>query len=100
VQVQIRLFGDPREAGSEVPTLSICVDVRFESSDINIRREVPYDLVPDFVEGLAFGDALGVGLRCPSTCWWTVTSLSPSPELCKAVRGQCRAMERLTHLDV
>lgn len=83
-----------------MPTLSISVEVRFESPDINIRREVSHDLVPDFVEGLAFGNALGVGLRCSSTRWWTVTSLSPSPELCKAVSDQCRAMERLTHLDV
>jgi hypothetical protein len=75
-----------------VPTLSISVDIRFESPAVNIRREPSHDVVPDFVEGLAFGDALGIGLRCLSRTWWTVTSLSPSPELCEAVRKKhiCR----------
>ena len=80
------MFGDPNEAGSEAPTLSISVNVRFESPSINIRREAPYDVIPDFVEGIAFGDALGVGFRCLSTSWWVVTALSPSPQLREAVR--------------
>jgi hypothetical protein len=86
--VQIRLFGDPNEAGSEVPTLSISVKVRFESPSTNMRRETPHDIIPDFVEGIAFGDALGVGLRCPSTNWWTATALSSTPQLREAVRKQ------------
>jgi hypothetical protein len=83
--IQIRLFGDPRTAGSEVPTLSLSVDIRFESHAINIRREASHDVVPDFVEGYAFGNALGIGLRCLSTHWWTVTALSLSPGLREAV---------------
>jgi hypothetical protein len=87
--VQIRLFGDPKEGGSEAPTLVISVDARFESPSIHIRREASYDVAPDFVEGFAFGDALGVGLRCLSTSSWTVTALSPSHQLRDAVRVQC-----------
>ena len=97
---QIRLFGAPNEAGSEAPTLSISVDVRFESPSINIRRETSHDVTPVFVEGIAFGDALGVGLRCLSRSWWTVTALSPSPQLREAVRTQrtCKAAGRLAYL--
>jgi hypothetical protein len=50
-----------------------------------MRREECRDVVPDFVDGFAFGDALGIGLRCMSTSSWTVTTLSPSPELLQAV---------------
>lgn len=90
--VQIRLFGDPKDGGSEAPTLVISVNARFESPSIHIGRETSYDVAPDFVEGFAFGDALGVGLRCLSTSSWTVTALSPSDELREAVRVQltCR----------
>jgi len=96
--VQIRLFGDPKEGGSEAPTLVISVNARFESPSVHIRRETSYDVAPDFVEGFAFGDALGVGLRCLSTSSWTVTALSPSHQLREAVRVQrtCRATRRLT----
>jgi hypothetical protein len=99
VWFQIRLFGDPNEAGSEAPILSISVNVRFESPSINIRHETSRDVIPDFVEGIAFGDALGVGLRCLSTSWWTVTALSPSPQLRDAVRTQrtYKATERLAY---
>ena len=85
--VQIRLFGDPQEVGSEAPILSISINARFESPSISIRRETSYDVTPDFVEGFAFGDALGIGLRCLSTSWWTVTAFSPSPQLREAVRA-------------
>ncbi|KAI0005870.1 hypothetical protein BJV74DRAFT_761059, partial [Russula compacta] len=84
---EIRLFGDPEEAGSQAPTLSISVRAYFESPSINFRRETSSDIAPDFVEGFAFGDALGVGLRCLSKSWWTITALSPSPQLHEAVRG-------------
>jgi hypothetical protein len=97
--VQIRLFGDPKEGGSEAPTLAISISARFESPSIHIRREASYDVAPDFVEGFAFGDALGVGLRCLSTNSWTVMALSPSHQLHEAVRVQrtCTATGRLTY---
>lgn len=87
--IQIRLFGDPEEAGSEAPTLSISVRAYFEPPSINFRRETSSDIAPDFVEGFAFGDALGVGLRCLSKSWWNIAALSPSPQLREAVRVQC-----------
>jgi hypothetical protein len=87
--VQIRLFGDPKESGSETPTLIISVDARFESSCNVLNHETSYDIAPDFVEGFAFGDALGVGLRCLSASWWTVTAVSLSNKLRDAVSVQC-----------
>ena len=83
--VQIRLFGDPRDTGSEVPALRISVNVSLDSPTVAMRREESRDVVPDFVDGFAFGDALGIGLRCMSTSSWNVTALSLSPELLQAV---------------
>ena len=98
--MQIRLFGDPNEAGLEAPTLSISVNVRFESPSASLRRQTSHDVTPDFVEGTAFGDALGVGLRCLSTSWWTVTALSPSPQLREAVRTQRTCNCGIHHLSL
>jgi hypothetical protein len=95
--VQIRLFGDPEVGGSETPMLVISVNARFESSSNVLNHETSYDIAPDFVEGFAFGDALGVGLRCLSTSWCTVTVVSISSELRDAVSLQCtqRTADRL-----
>ena len=93
------MFGDPKGGGSEAPTLVASVNARFETPSVPIGREAPYDVAPDFFEGFAFGDALGVGLRCLSASSWTVTALSPSHELREAVRMQrtSRATGRLTY---
>lgn len=87
--VQIRLFGDPKQGGSETPTLIISVNAHSESSCNVLNHETSYDIAPDFVEGFAFGDALGVGLRCLSTSWWTVKAVSISNKLRDAVSVQC-----------
>lgn len=78
---EIRLFGDPKSGDSETPTLIISVNARVESSNV-LNHETSYDIAPNFVEGFAFGDALGVGLRlgCLSTSRWTVTAVSISDE--------------------
>jgi hypothetical protein len=68
---QIRLFGDPAVSGSDVPTLSITVDVQFEESTSNVSVSMSHNVIPDFIEGWAFGKTLGVGIRS-SVGWWTV----------------------------
>jgi hypothetical protein len=87
--VQIRLFGDPKGGGSETPTLTVSLNAHLESSSNALNHETSYDMAPDFVEGFAFGDALGVGLRCLSTRWWTVKDVSISNELRDEVSVQC-----------
>ncbi len=72
--LQIRLFGDPTARGSELPELQIGFSARLESSASDIRHQTSHDVIPDFVGGWAFGDAIGVGLYSVDG-WWTVVSL-------------------------
>ena len=38
-------------------------------------HEPSQDVICDFVDGIAFGDALGIGIRCDSG-WWTVVDVT------------------------
>jgi hypothetical protein len=38
-------------------------------------REPSQDVIPYFVEGYAFGEAIGIGVRSVSN-WWTLKSVS------------------------
>ncbi|KAI0057117.1 hypothetical protein BV25DRAFT_1974045 [Artomyces pyxidatus] len=77
---EIRLFGDARSSGSETPVLDISISARLEIPGPGLVRDHKHDVVGDLVDGLSFGNALGIGLRSASE-WWTVSSISPSPEL-------------------
>ncbi|EGN96142.1 hypothetical protein SERLA73DRAFT_124984 [Serpula lacrymans var. lacrymans S7.3] len=70
---EIRLFGDPTAYNSKIPILSINFHVEIEPAISSIVREPMQDVVCDFVDGMAFGDAIGVGLRSIDG-WWAVTS--------------------------
>ncbi|KAG6909825.1 hypothetical protein DXG01_015098 [Tephrocybe rancida] len=72
---EIRLFGDPAVKGSEVPTQTIRLSVNLEVPYESLLHEPSQDVVGDFVDGKAFGDAFGIGLRSVSG-WWTVKSAS------------------------
>jgi hypothetical protein len=69
---QIRVFGDPRTHGSDVPVMNINLVVELEPSRLIIKHDSSQDIICDFVDGFAFGDAIGVGLRSVSG-WWTVS---------------------------
>ncbi|KDQ60583.1 hypothetical protein JAAARDRAFT_76873 [Jaapia argillacea MUCL 33604] len=69
---EIRLFGDPRGYGSDVPIQSISISVGIEIPTEKAVWEPSHDVTCDFLEGYAFGNALGIGLRSISG-WWTVT---------------------------
>ncbi|EJD53324.1 hypothetical protein AURDEDRAFT_157897 [Auricularia subglabra TFB-10046 SS5] len=63
---EIRLFGDPLVQGRVVPSIEIDFTVAFDDRiGVSIVRESQLDLVPDFVDGYALGDALSMTLpRC------------------------------------
>ena len=42
-----------------------------ENSNEEIVREPTQDVICDFVDGFAFGKAIGIGIRS-SSGWWTV----------------------------
>ncbi|TBU28927.1 hypothetical protein BD311DRAFT_757466 [Dichomitus squalens] len=78
---EIRLFGDPRfDLGSEVPKTSIILTVDIQDMVPAVVRVDSHDVVSDFVDGWAFGNAVGVGLRSLDG-WWTVTGASVSANL-------------------
>jgi len=78
---EIRLFGDPVAVrNSQVPKLQITVEAQIEERQPTLVLEESHHVVPDFVDGWAFGDALGVGLRSVDE-WWTVKRVSLTPGL-------------------
>ncbi len=44
-----------------------------------VVREASHDIIPDFVNGYAFGNSLSVGLRSVDG-WWIVRRVSPGLE--------------------
>jgi hypothetical protein len=55
--------------------LSISIGIEVELAEHAVRWEPTQDVVADFVDGWAFGNAIGVGIRSMSG-WWTVTDIS------------------------
>lgn len=91
---QIRLFGDPQDNNQETPTLRIKVAVTAEEKQKTVVREQSHDVVCDFVDGFALGDALGVGLRAIDG-WWEVDGIEPPkefPSVGKPSPGLCQKM--------
>ncbi|KAF8894431.1 hypothetical protein BD779DRAFT_1501027 [Infundibulicybe gibba] len=71
---EIRLFGDPKVKGSNTPVQNIRVTLKLEEPSHTIVREPSQDIICDFVDGFAFGDAIGLGLRSVSG-WWNVIDI-------------------------
>ncbi|KAJ7093157.1 hypothetical protein C8R44DRAFT_399607 [Mycena epipterygia] len=67
---EIRLFGDPKFRGAPIQSLNLTI--RVETPSHSVIREPTQDVIPDFVDGYAFGDAIGLGVRSLAD-WWTVT---------------------------
>ncbi|KAI0781232.1 hypothetical protein BD413DRAFT_600635 [Trametes elegans] len=74
---EIRLFGDPGHGG--VPKLSISVTVDVEQPVVSVVHSPSHDVSANFVEGWAFGNAFGVGLRSVDG-WWTVDDIKATGE--------------------
>ncbi|KAJ6500423.1 hypothetical protein C8R45DRAFT_67979 [Mycena sanguinolenta] len=75
---EIRLFGAPSIG---TPTQNIKLTVDIETPKDWVQLESTQDVFCDFVDGYAFGDAIGVGVRSLGG-WWTVTDavLSSKPD--------------------
>ncbi|KAG6874319.1 hypothetical protein C0995_001544 [Termitomyces sp. Mi166 len=74
-EIFIRLFGDPAAEGAENPIQTIRLDIQLEAQKELLVHEPSLDVVCDFVDGKAFGDAFGIALRSISG-WWTVKNVS------------------------
>lgn len=72
---KIRLFGDPRRQNTEIPTQVISLTVDIEYIRNVVRHEPSQDVLCDFVDGHAFGDAIGVAFLSVGD-WATVTHIS------------------------
>ncbi|TCD68231.1 hypothetical protein EIP91_011300 [Steccherinum ochraceum] len=81
---ELRLFGDPAARNSEVPELQVSLQVEISEPEHRLILQGSHNVIPDFVDGWAFGRALGVGLRS-SEGWWTVTNISVAPEFASAL---------------
>ncbi|KAI5835596.1 hypothetical protein K523DRAFT_368134 [Schizophyllum commune Tattone D] len=64
---EIRLFGDP---GDGIPVQSLRLTVELESiTEPSVQAVPTHHVYPDFLDGLAFGEAIGLGVRSVSGCW-------------------------------
>lgn len=52
--------------------MSVGLTIDIQDLVSTIVRDDSHDVVSDFVDGWAFGDAVGIGLRSLDG-WWTVT---------------------------
>ncbi|KAJ7445786.1 hypothetical protein B0H11DRAFT_2086878 [Mycena galericulata] len=71
---EIRLFGDPGKRGIP-PVQSINLTIELEVPRNSVKLEPSQHVLCDFVDGYAFGDAIGLGVRSLAG-WWTVTDAS------------------------
>ncbi|ESK87531.1 transmembrane protein [Moniliophthora roreri MCA 2997] len=76
---EIRLFGDPHVQSSDIPVQKITFNITVEDPTNDIVREEILDVVCDFVDGRAFGDAIGIAFRSISG-WWTVNDVQLTSE--------------------
>lgn len=81
--IQIRLFGDP---GTNIPKLIVTINADVDRSDAPLDLSPDHNVVPDFVDGWAFGRAIGIGLRS-SKGWWTVMGVALADSLVHEVRS-------------
>ncbi|CAA7270176.1 unnamed protein product [Cyclocybe aegerita] len=72
---EIRLFGDPLVRNSDVPVQRLGIRVEVLSSTSPVVHQKTQDVSCDFLDGYAFGDALGIGIQSAAG-WWTVKGVS------------------------
>ncbi|KAF8163069.1 Alpha/Beta hydrolase protein, partial [Crassisporium funariophilum] len=70
---EIRLFGDPIVQGSEVPVQKLNLRVEVQPN-VPFLYQPSQNVICDFIDGFAFGDAVGIGIQSV-TGWWTVKNI-------------------------
>ena len=68
------MFGDPLFHESQVPVQKLGVRIQIEELCPFITHRKSQDIICDFFNGYAFGNALGVGIQSLKD-WWTVASV-------------------------
>ncbi|KAI0075479.1 hypothetical protein K474DRAFT_1691814 [Panus rudis PR-1116 ss-1] len=66
---EIRLFGDPRASDTPVPKLQLSLAVEINVPTPELAFLSSHDISPDFVDGWAFGDAVGLGVHSVEGFW-------------------------------
>lgn len=66
--------------GTDVPTLTVSLTARIELPRSTVERLPSLDVVPDFIDGWAFGDTVGIFLRNYSPGRWVIDSVSLTSE--------------------
>lgn len=72
ILLQIRLFGDPGAASRREPELDVSVNITLEPRQDIVTLDPALHVVCDFVQGWAFGTALGIGIRAMGGTWEVV----------------------------
>ncbi|KAI0798096.1 hypothetical protein C8Q75DRAFT_34633 [Abortiporus biennis] len=70
---EIRLFGDPLVSNSTVPKLQLDISVALQDSTESLKVIDSHSIVPDFVDGWAFGGVIGIEIQALDD-WWEITS--------------------------
>lgn len=60
---QIRLFGDPKAKGSDIPIQRIQLEISLQDTSSNIVHLPLHDIVPQFVAGYPFSQPIGIALQ-------------------------------------
>lgn len=55
--------------------LGIQVSLKEDASVSKVSRQETHDVICDFVDGFAFGEAIGIGIRSVDS-WWTLESVT------------------------
>ena len=66
--------------GTDVPTLTVSLTAQIELPRSTVERLPSLDIVPDFIDGWAFGDTIGIFLRNYSLSRWVINSVALANE--------------------
>ena len=66
--------------GTDVPTLTVSLTAQIELPQPTVERLPSLDIVPDFIDGWAFGVTIGIFLRNYSPSRWVINSVALANE--------------------